>query len=107
MLAGIYAFGAWLGQATAPVTINPTKTNIPGSKEVESVVSGMAGWGLVLSLAAMIIAGVIWAFGAQSQNHHQATQGKRGVLIAAGCAALMTAAPAFINWAQGLGSTVK
>ncbi|MFZ4583840.1 MAG: DUF6112 family protein [Acidimicrobiia bacterium] len=124
MLAGIYMVGAWLAQATVTtnpavngtsgtirlkedVNVAPNKVAIPGSDQVQSVVNGMAGWGLILALAAMIIAGVIWAFGAQSQNHHQATQGKRGVLIAAGAAALMTAAPAFVNWASGLGTAIK
>lgn len=76
---------------------------IPGIGKAEGIVSGLRGWGLVLCVGAIVIAAIIWAFGAQSQNQAQATQGKKGVLIAILCAAVIIAAPALVDWGIGVG----
>jgi len=100
------AVGAFLGQVQN-TTVDANGGTMPGLNAVQDVVNSIARFGIVLCLGAMLVAAVIWAFGAQSQNHNQATQGKRGVLIAAGAAALIIASDQFINWAQGLGNSVS
>lgn len=83
------------------------KTNaddIPGADRALKIVSGLGGWGLILCVGAIVIAAIIWAFGAQSQNQAQATQGKKGVLIAVLCAAIIIAAPQLIQWGVNFGT---
>lgn len=91
---------------TINTNVGTNPNGIPGSEVLETLVGGLRGWGLILALAAIVIAGIIWAFGAQSQNAAQATQGRRGVLIALGVAALIAAAPLLVGWAEGLGKGV-
>lgn len=81
--------------------------NIPGAEKAVGIVSGLRGWGLILCVGAIVIAAIIWAFGAQSQNQAQATQGKKGVLIAILCAAVIIAAPELVKWGTGFGDGIK
>lgn len=99
----VYRLGAFLAQIQNP---GQDAGNIPGSQQLNSVISGLRGWGLLLAGAAIVISAVIWAFGANSQNSQQATAGKRGVLIAIAAAILIGAGPVLINWAFGLGGQV-
>lgn len=80
---------------------------IPGAEKAKSIVSGLRGWGLILCVGAIVIAAIIWAFGAQSQNQAQATQGKKGVLIAILCAAVIIAAPELVKWGVDVGNNFK
>ena len=80
---------------------------IPGAAKAVEIVSGLRGWGLILCVGAIVIAAIIWAFGAQSQNQAQATQGKKGVLIAILCAAVIIAAPELVKWGTGIGTEFK
>ena len=82
----------------------PDAKGIPGADRLTSIVSGLGGWGLILCVAAIVIAAIIWAFGAQSQNQAQATQGKKGVLIAILCAAIIIAAPKLVQWGIDFGN---
>ena len=81
--------------------------DIPGADRILKITSGLGGWGLILCVAAIVIAAIIWAFGAQSQNQAQATQGKKGVLIAILCAAVIIAAPQLIQWGVNFGKDFK
>lgn len=85
----------------------PDAAGIPGADRLTSIVSGLGGWGLILCVAAIVIAAIIWAFGAQSQNQAQATQGKKGVLIAVLCAAIIIAAPELVTWGIKFGEGFK
>ncbi|MBP9115755.1 MAG: hypothetical protein KBF89_05360 [Acidimicrobiia bacterium] len=88
-------------------TIAPDATKIPGAERLLTIVNGIGGWGLILCVAAIVIAAIIWAFGAQSQNQAQATQGKKGVLVAILCAAIIIAAPQLIKWGASFGKEFK
>ena len=88
---------------TSPGNIGVNADEIPGKDKALSIVSGLRGWGLILCVGAIVIAAIIWAFGAQSQNQAQATQGKKGVLVAILCAAVIIAAPGLVEWGTGLG----
>ncbi len=80
------------------VTLNPSPGALPGSGMLQTMANGLAGWGLILSLVAMVIGAVTWAFGSQSQNVHSALTGRRTVMVAGGAALLIGAAPTLINF---------
>jgi hypothetical protein len=100
MLFGVYVIAF-------VVDARPDPGQLPGGEVLQSITDGIMGWGLILALAALIISAVIWALGANSQNHHYAVAGKRGVFIAGLAALLIGAAPAIINFFFHTGGTVR
>jgi hypothetical protein len=49
---------------------------------------------------------LIWVFSSRAQNYHHAAAGRQGTIIAGFGALMAGAAPALINFFQGLGSQV-
>ncbi len=88
------------------VTLNPSPTNLPGSAALQSFANGIAGWGLIAALIAMVIGAVLWAIGSHSQNIHQSMAGRRAVLTSVVAAVLIGAAPAIINFFFATGKGV-
>lgn len=88
------------------VSVHPNPSNLPGGHVIQQLLDGLAGWALFGSLAAMFVSAIVWALGANSGNYHAAGRGKTGVLVSAGSALLIGAAPALINFFNHLGSTV-
>ena len=82
----------------AGVVLNPTPTALPGSGTLQNMANGLAGWGLILALVAVVLGAVTWALGSHSQNVHHAMNGRRAVLVAGGAALLIGAAPILINF---------
>ncbi len=64
-------------------------------------------FGLVLSVLALIIAAVVWGFGANSSNPHLAGRGKSGVLVACGAAVLCGAAVTLVNFFWDVGQGIS
>lgn len=91
--------------AAGPVNINPNSTGLPGIGALRTIVGAVMTVGLILSVLALIVAAVVWAFGSHSANPHLASRGKTGVLIACGAAIITGGAVAFINffWTVGQG----
>ena len=90
----------------AQVTVNPNAQALPGGQQLTQVVNGLAAFALIGAVAGLIIAAVVWAFGAHSQNPHHAQVGKRGVLFAAGAAGIIGASAALVNFMVNLGGQV-
>jgi hypothetical protein len=82
----------------ADVVLNPTPTALPGSGTLQQMANGIAGWGLILALIAVVVGAVTWALASHSQNVHHAMTGRRTVLVAGGAALLIGAAPILINF---------
>jgi hypothetical protein len=82
----------------ADVSLNPKPSALPGSGTLQHLANGLAGWGLILALVALVIGAVTWALGSHSQNVHGALAGRRTVLVAGGAALLIGAAPVLINF---------
>jgi len=82
----------------ADVVLNPHAGALPGSGTLQQMANGLAGWGLILSLVAVVVGAVTWALGSHSQNLHHAVAGRRAVLVAGGAALLIGAAPILINF---------
>ena len=82
----------------ADVTLNPSTGSLPGGATLQSLVNGLGGWALILSLAALVIGAAAWALGAHSQNYQQSFVGRRAVLVSGLAALLIGAAPTLINF---------
>ena len=82
----------------ADVVLSPNASALPGSGTLQQMADGIAGWGLILALITVVIGAVTWAMGSHSQNLHHAVTGRRTVLISAGAALLIGAAPVLINF---------
>jgi hypothetical protein len=81
-----------------PVNLSPNLSSLPGGGTLQSLVNGVAGWALIIALAALVIGAVSWALGSHSHNVHQSMAGRRAVLVSAAAALLIGAAPELINF---------
>lgn len=95
---------AWV--LPAQIDITPNDSGLPGLPQLKTIVGAVMTFGLALSVLALIIAAVVWGFGANSANPHLATRGKVGVLIAIGAALICGASVALVNFAWGVGQSV-
>ena len=89
------------------VSANPDPNGLPGANVGEQIVNGLFFWGLLASLGAMIVGAAMWWSGGQGHNAYAAARGKTMVIGAFVGAIICGAAPALINFAQGLGSKVQ
>lgn len=88
------------------IDISPNDNGLPGLPQLKTIVGAVMTFGLALSVLALLIAAVVWGFGANSANPHLASRGKLGVLIAIGAALICGAAVALVNFAWGVGQAV-
>ena len=93
-------------RADGPVNVNPNDNGLPGIAALRTIVGAVMTVGLILSVLALIVAAVVWAFGSHSANPHLATRGKTGVLIACGAAIITGGAVAFINFFWNVGQGI-
>jgi len=92
---------AW--EIVLQVGATPDPSGLPGQAKLQKLLDGLYSWSLILILAALVVAAIAWAWGAQS-NHHGATSGgRRGVLIAAAAGLLVGMAPQIVNFFYGVG----
>jgi hypothetical protein len=92
--------------SAAVPNVGPDLGNLPGSAELLRLLGGLEGWGLALSLAALIVGAVTWAFGAHSQNYHHAYLGRRVVLVSGLAALLIGAGPGLVQFFFDAGQQV-
>lgn len=99
---------ASIAVSTLPVDISipPNDTGLPGIQALRTIVGAIMTVGLILSVLALLIAAIVWGFGAHSSNPHLAGRGKTGVLVACGAAALCGGAVTFINFFWNVGQGV-
>lgn len=90
----------------ADISIPPNATGLPGIEALRTIVGAIMTVGLILSVLALLIAAIVWGFGAHSSNPHLAGRGKTGVLVACGAAALCGGAVTFINFFWNVGQSV-
>jgi len=88
------------------IDISPNDSGLPGLPQLKTIVGAVMTFGLALSVLALLIAAVVWGFGANSANPHLASRGKLGVLIAIGAALICGASVALVNFAWGVGQSV-
>lgn len=89
--------------AVGPVSASPNAGALPDTAKLQQLVDGMYFWVLLLTLAALVAAAAVWAWGSQSNNLRAASDGRRGVAVALLAALVIGAAPTLVNWFYGLG----
>jgi Family of unknown function (DUF6112) len=92
--------------AAARINATPNPAGLPGSAALETLVGGLAFWGLLASVAGLIISAAVWALSSHSGNYHHSGVGRRGTLVSAAAALLIGAAPAVIAFFEGVGNSV-
>lgn len=105
MLNGLYLASARFSQGLEDVTGSKYDSNVPGKDALADLIRTIRTWSLVAIVIAIIIAAILWAWGSQSQNAAQATQGKKGIIVAVAAAAVIIAAEALVQWGMDLGGT--
>lgn len=98
MAATLTFLRAHLALRLVDVTVAPTPNQLPGGSTLQNLVNGIDAWALILSLVGLLVGAAIWALGAHSQNYQQSFIGRKAVLVSAGAALLIGAAPALINF---------
>jgi hypothetical protein len=93
--------------AVPDVQLKPKPDGLPGSEVLQRLVDGLAFWGLLASLAALVTGAAIWAWASHAQNHQYTANGRRAALVSALAALLIGAAPALINFFAEAGEKVK
>jgi hypothetical protein len=88
------------------IDIDPNGTGLPGIEQLRTIVGAVMTVGLILSVLALIVAAIVWGFGANSSNPHLASRGKTGVLVACGAAIICGAAVTLVNFFWNIGQTV-
>ncbi|WP_419703086.1 DUF6112 family protein [Promicromonospora sp. NFX87] len=88
------------------IDIRPNTNGLPGIPQLREIVGAIMSIGLILAVVALIIAAVIWAFGANSSNPHLAGRGKTGILVAAAAGVVCGAAVALVNFGWDLGQQI-
>jgi hypothetical protein len=88
------------------VDIDPNATGLPGIDQLRIIVGAVMTVGLILSVLALIIAAIVWGFGANSSNPHLASRGKQGVLVACAAAIVCGSAVTLVNFFWNVGQAV-
>ncbi len=88
------------------IDINPNSNGLPGIEQLRTIVGAVMTVGLILSVLALIVSAIVWAYGANSSNPHLSGRGKLGVLISCGAAVTCGAAVALVNFFWNVGQSV-
>ena len=88
------------------IDIDPNSSGLPGIDQLRIIVGAVMTVGLILSVLALIVSAIIWAYGSNSYNPHLAGRGKIGVLISCGAAVVCGASVTLINFFWGVGQAV-
>ena len=88
------------------IDIDPNSSGLPGIDQLRIIVGAVMTVGLILSVLALIVSAIIWAYGSNSSNPHLAGRGKIGVLISCGAAVVCGATVTLINFFWGVGQAV-
>jgi MFS family permease len=90
----------------ADVVLHPDTNSLPGGDVLQSLMNGLGGWALALSLVGLLIGAAAWALGSHGQNYQQTFVGRRAVLISGLAALLVGAGPAIVNFFYKAGQGV-
>ena len=91
----------------AQVTVRPDGGALPGTAQLQSLVNGLAFWGLLACLGVLLAGGAFWAGGSKSSNFGAVANGKNMVFGGAIGAALIGGAAAIVNFFYSVGQGVS
>lgn len=89
------------------VDVTPNTNGLPGLAAIENVVGAMLTFGLVGSVAGVVISAVAWAIGSSSSNPHIAGRGKTGVIVSGAAAMLIGGANTLITFFANAGAAIR
>ena len=78
--------------------LSPSSSSLPGGAELQTLINGIGWWGLLASLAGLVIGAATWALGSHTNNYQHTLTGKRAVLVSGIAALLIGAAPTVLNF---------
>ncbi len=90
----------------AQVSVRPDGGALPGTAQLQSLVNGLAFWGLLACVAVLLAGGAFWAGGSKSSNFSAVANGKNMVFGGAVGAALIGGAAAIVNFFYSVGQGV-
>jgi hypothetical protein len=85
------------------MNVFPDFGGLTGIDGLRDVVGALLTITLIASVAALVVSGIVWAFGASSGNYQLASRGRTGVLVALGVAVLAGGGVALLNWLISVG----
>jgi hypothetical protein len=91
----------------AQVSVNPDGGALPGTPQLQSLVNGLAFWGLLACVAVLLAGAAFWAGGSRASNYGAVANGKNMVFSGAVGAALIGGAAAIVNFFYGVGQGVS
>lgn len=86
--------------------ITPKEGGLPGLNVLKNVVSSINLFGIIAVVGALAISAIVWAWGHHSGGHQAEANGKKGTVIAAGCALLLGAANGIVTFFSAMGTQV-
>lgn len=91
----------------AQVTVNPDPSALPGTAQIQSLVNGVAFWGLLACVGIVLAGAAFWAGGSRASNYGAVANGKTMVFGGAVGAALIGGAAAIVNFFYSVGQGVS
>lgn len=87
--------------------ITPKEGGLPGLSVLSDVISSINLFGIVAVVGALAVSLMVWAWGHHSGGHQAEANGKKGAVVAAGCALGLGAANGIVAFFSALGSQVQ
>ncbi len=88
------------------MNVFPDFGGLSGIDSLSGVVGALLTITLIASVAALIVSGVVWAFGSATGNYQLAGRGRIGVLISLAVAVLAGSGVAIVNWMINIGEQI-
>ncbi len=98
------AFAAAGGGGAAGVNITPNTSGLPGISAGETIVGALITFGVIASVAGVMLGAMTWAVGNHTTNPQIVQRGKTGVLAGVVAAILCGGAMALVNFFFNIGA---
>ncbi|MDF3291879.1 DUF6112 family protein [Streptomyces silvisoli] len=86
--------------------ITPKSGGLPGLSVLQNVIGSINLFGIIAVVGALAVSAVVWAWGHHSGSHQAEANGKKGTVVAAGCALLLGAANGIVAFFSAMGTQV-
>ncbi|WP_211128112.1 DUF6112 family protein [Streptomyces yatensis] len=86
--------------------VHPKGGGLPGLDVLKNVMGSINLFGIIATVGALALSALIWAWGHHSGGHQAEQNGKKGTVVAAGCALLLGAANGIVTFFSAMGTQV-
>lgn len=87
--------------------VTPKEGGLPGLGVLRDVVGSINMFAIIAVVAALAVAGVMWAWGSHAGSHQAEANGKKGVLISVAAALLLGGANGIVAFFSALGTKIQ